>query len=135
MTYPSSQDRFDSEKELWEALMKLDPGGKIELSFESKNGALRKRHLIYGWLRRNGLKEHFRIYWPNDTTLRVLKIETRHTMSQIKEGFSDKLQRIFEEMIKAETEPLTIPLKYREEGLINAQEVGELVCEYQEFNK
>jgi len=38
-------------------------------------------------------------------------------------------------MIQNETDPLTIPMKYKNEGIITAEEVGQLICEFQEFMK
>lgn len=135
MTYPNQTEIFEKNKQLIRQLSDLEPGESVTVTCKSKQQANRIRHVVYGWLKTNQIKQFYRVYWSQPTEVKVLKLETDIELVTQKDKLSQKLQNIFAEMIQNETDPLTIPMKYKNEGIITAEEVGQLICEFQEFMK
>jgi hypothetical protein len=139
MTYKTDIELAGSDKKIFQDLLELQPSASLELNFQTRDGASAKRYLIYSWLNNNKLKAYYRVYWPEDTRLLIKRLDvvaTGYSVSASK--MSDKLNSIFSNMLKdyGTTEGAHEYLANQKElGLITPEELGILLCKYDEFMK
>jgi hypothetical protein len=121
---------------MFEVISGLEVGQSYKLSFTTRNGASQMRHIIYGWLKENMLKNLYRVYWRTDTDLEVVKLDVIPKDAEItkKDKLSGESEKIFKEMIVSET-PYEVVQSYFDKGIIDHEQLGKLITTYNEFNK
>lgn len=138
MGYKHDLELTENDKKIFQDLTDLELGMKLELVFQTKDGATSKRHLIYSWLNRNKLKQYYRVYWPAPTTLVIKRLDTNAQSLVIEaEQLPPKLDSIFRTLIGFET--VADAHEYLNDKRINKEitpeEFGTLLVKYDEFMK
>lgn len=138
MSYINDTELSIEDRKIFEDLIALEPGANIELNFQSKDGASSKRHIIYSWLKTNKLKPYYRVYWPTANKLVIKRLDTNIKSYSVNTNqLPEKLSTIFSALIKfGSTEEAQVYLReQKDNGFITPEELGILLCKYEEFMK